>query len=90
MKNGKLIFLLIILLSICAVSHVSATDALNSTEVALNDEMVITDGSNYQFNDSDSTFIDVKNGIESASDGDKIYLNGTKIILIVHLIMQNL
>ena len=77
MKNGKLIFLLIILLSICAVSHVSATDALNSTEVALNDEMVITDGSNYQFNDSDSTFIDVKNGIESASDGDKIYLNGT-------------
>ncbi|WP_405316507.1 hypothetical protein [Methanobrevibacter sp.] len=75
--NRKVIFLLVILVGLCAISHVAAADNASDVETSQNDEMVLNEPSTYQFNGSDYTFADIKSTIESAEDGDKIYLNGT-------------
>lgn len=57
-------------MSICAVSHVCAADEAGDIETGSGENT-------HQFNDDNYTFNDIKSTVESANDGDKIYLNGT-------------
>ena len=76
----KLIIVLLILMSICAISHVSANDNLNETvseaqsiddEIAINEEA--TDDNQIV---GDNSYRDIQEQINNASEGT-IYLNGS-------------
>ena len=73
----KLAFFFIILIALCAISNVGAAEDANSTEIGITDEIALGEENSYQFNDTSYAFEDIKNRIESANDGDKIYFNGT-------------
>lgn len=75
--NRNIILFLVILVGLCAISHVAAADNASDVETSQSDEVVLDEPSTYQFNGSDYIFSDIKSTIESAEDGDKIYLNGT-------------
>ncbi len=74
--NKKIIFLLIILMGVCMISQVCAADDTADIETDAGDE-ILAEPVTYQFNDDNYIFEDIKNTVESANDGDKIYLNGT-------------
>lgn len=73
----RIIIFLIILMSVFAISHASASDDVADIETAVDDEIVLDEGNVHQFNEDDYNFEDIKNTIESANDGDKFYFNGT-------------
>lgn len=73
----KIIFLLIVLMSICVVSHASAVDDVNGTEIAVTEEIALSEDNVHQFNGEDYNFDNIQSTFESANDGDKIYFNGT-------------
>lgn len=77
----KMIIVLLILMSICAISHVSANDNLNETvseaqsiddEIAINEEA--TDDNQIA---GDNSYRDIQEQINNASEGKSIYLNGS-------------
>lgn len=86
--NRKIIFLLVILVSICAMSHVSAADAFgNATDAEIIAESDILDDSasdtveNSVLSNQSSVYLnsgeDIQQAIDSASEGDTIILNGS-------------
>ena len=77
----KTVILLLILIGICAISHVSANDNLNETiseaqsiddEIAINEE--VTEDNQIASNNS---YRDIQHQIDNATEGGTIYINGS-------------
>ena len=86
--NKKIILFLLILVSICAISHVSAVDDSDILSNDLDDmESAVVEQSDIKSEDNqiltttidskDTSFEDIKQSIESADYGETIYLNGS-------------